>query len=115
LVQARHEVARGVHTAESESITVREAAGMWTEKGRLDGLERSTLRQRGNHVELHIAPLIGEVKLPRLSTPAIEAFRDEMLKKGLSRYGAQGADQLERHTRRGTTPWLGGSQCGAAG
>jgi integrase len=82
LVQARHEVARGVHTPENTSITVAEAARRWTEKGELEKLERSTLRQYGNHVRLHINPLIGNVKLSRLSTPAIEAFRDELLKKG---------------------------------
>jgi integrase len=79
LVRARHEVARGVHTAENESITVGEAATLWLERGRLEGLERSTLRQYGNHVDLHIRPLIGKVKLARLSTPAIEQFRDDML------------------------------------
>ena len=50
-------------------------------KGRLEDLERSTLRQYGNHVKLHITPLIGNVKLARLSTPAVEGFRDELLKK----------------------------------
>jgi len=82
LVQARHEVARGVHTPESASIAVAEAAGLWIETGELEKLERSTLRQYGNHIKLHINPLIGNVKLARLSTPAIESFRDELLKKG---------------------------------
>src|SRR6266404_1787654 len=82
LVQARHEVARGVHTPENTSITVAEAAKLWIETGELEKLERSTLRQYGNHAKLHINPLIGAWKLARLSTPAIEAFRDELLKKG---------------------------------
>ena len=76
------EVARGVHTPENASITVAEAAEIWLEKGELEKLERSTLRQYRNHVELHINPLIGGEKLARLSTPAIEAFRDDLLKKG---------------------------------
>jgi integrase len=71
-----------VHTPESASITVAEAAKLWVETGELEKLERSTLRQYANHVRLHIAPLIGGVKLARLSAPAIEAFRDELLKKG---------------------------------
>lgn len=54
---------------------------MWIQKGELEKLERSTLRQYGNHVRLHINPLIGGVKLARLATPRIEAFRDELLKK----------------------------------
>jgi integrase len=82
LVQARHEVARGVHTPENTSIAVAEAARLWIETGELEKLERSTLRQYRNHIKLHINPLIGNVKLARLSTPAIESFRDELLKKG---------------------------------
>jgi integrase len=82
LVTTQGEIARGVHTPENASITVAEAARLWIEKGELEKLERSTLRQYGNHVKLHINPLIGNVKLSRLSTPAIESFRDELLKKG---------------------------------
>jgi integrase len=82
LVTTRSEVARGVHTPENASITVAEAAKLWIATGEIEKLERSTLRQYGNHVRLHINPLIGTVKLARLSTPAIEAFRDELLKKG---------------------------------
>ena len=82
LIQARHEVGRGVHTPESASVTVAEAAALWIEKGDLEHLERSTLREYRNHVRLHINPMIGEIKLARLSAPAIEAFRDELLKNG---------------------------------
>ncbi len=82
LVTAQGEVARGVHTPENASITIVEAAKLWIEKGELEKLERSTLRQYRNHVDLHIVPLIGAVKLARLSTPAIEAFSDMLLKKG---------------------------------
>jgi hypothetical protein len=34
-----------VHTPENASITVAEAATLWIEKGQLEKLERSTLRQ----------------------------------------------------------------------
>jgi integrase len=82
LVNARGEVQRGVHTPESTSITVAEAAELWIETSELERLERSTLRQYRNHVDLHIKPSrIGTEKLARLSTPAIEAFRDDLLKK----------------------------------
>ena len=66
LIQARHEVGRGVHTPESASVTVAEAAALWIEKSELEKLERSTLREYRNHVRLHINPLIGEIKLARL-------------------------------------------------
>jgi integrase len=82
LVTAQGEVKRGVHTPESASVTIATAADIWIEKGELENLERSTLRQYRNHVDLHIKPSrIGAEKLARLSTPAIEAFRDDLLKK----------------------------------
>jgi integrase len=82
LVEAQGEVKRGVHTPENARIAVTEAADIWIEKGELENLERSTLRQYRNHVDLHIKPSrIGAEKLARLSTPAIEAFRDDLLKK----------------------------------
>src|SRR5712671_7039740 len=82
LVTTQGEVVRGVHTPENASITVAEAAELWIQTGELEKLERSTLRQYRTHAALHIVPLIGAAKLARLSTPAIEAFRDELLKKG---------------------------------
>jgi integrase len=58
------------------------AAEIWIEKGELEKLERSTLRQYRNHVDRHIRPSrIGNEKLARLSTPMIETFRDDLLKK----------------------------------
>jgi integrase len=82
LVGARHEVKAGVHTPENASITVAEAGELWIAKGELEKLERSTLRQYRNHVDLHIKPLIGAVRLAQLSTPALEAYRDNLLKSG---------------------------------
>jgi integrase len=82
LVNAQGEVVRGVHTAENASITVAEAAELWIGKSELENLERSTLRQYRNHVDLHIVPLIGATKLARLSAPTIEAFRDDLLRNG---------------------------------
>jgi integrase len=82
LITAQGEVQRGVHTPEHASITVAEAAGLWLQKGELEKLERSTLRQYGNHVRLHINPLIGGEKLARLSSPMVESFRDALMRKG---------------------------------
>jgi integrase len=81
LVTAQGEVQRGIHTPENASITVAEAAELWLQKGELEKLERSTMRQYRNHVVLHINPLLGREKLARLSTPMIESFRDASLKK----------------------------------
>ena len=82
LVTVLGEVARGVHTPDSKSITVTGAAAIWLAKGELEGLERATLRQYRSHVDIHIGPSrIGDEKLARLSTPKIEEFRDDILRK----------------------------------
>jgi integrase len=83
LVTAQGEVAQGIHTPESSSVTVAEAADIWIQRGELEKLERSTLQAYRNHVRLHIKPSrIGNEKLARLSTPMVEAFRDDLLKQG---------------------------------
>ena len=79
LVLTEGEIVRGVHTPESSSITVDEAARLWLKRGELEQLERSTLKQYRNHVERHSAPLIGSVKLAGLSTPLVQRFRDGLL------------------------------------
>jgi integrase len=79
LVITEGEIVRGVHTPESTSITVAAAARLWLKRGELEKLERSSLRQYRNHVDLHILPTIGAVKLARLSTPTVQAFRDKLL------------------------------------
>jgi integrase len=82
LVDVQGEIKQGIHTPARASITVAEAAELWIGKGELENLERSTMRQYRNHVDLHIKPSrIGNEKLARLSTPATEAFRDELLRK----------------------------------
>lgn len=79
LVQARAEVAQGIHTPDSVSITVEQAGALWLARGEAEGLEASTLAMYGQHVRLHINPRIGAVKLSRLTTPAVETFRDELV------------------------------------
>jgi integrase len=79
LVTARHEVARGVHTPESASITVAQAAELWIRRGETERLERSTLAKYRNHVALHITPRLGTLKLAQLSAPMVQGFRDDLL------------------------------------
>jgi integrase len=81
LVTARGEVTRGAHTADSGSITVAGAGAIWLERGKLEGLERATLDGSQRYVDLHINPLIGATRLARLTTPMVESFRDELLRK----------------------------------
>jgi integrase len=79
MVEARGEVARGVHTADSSSATVAEAAELWIKRCDAEKLERATLRQYRQHVDLHILPRLGREKLSRLNVPAVESFKDTLL------------------------------------
>jgi hypothetical protein len=90
LVETQGEVSRGVHTPERASIDVWEAAQLWLERGKVEALERGTMRGYEAVVRLHIGPTLGPVKLAQLSTPMLEGWRDRLLagtehKKALSR------------------------------
>lgn len=78
--KARAEVAIGIHTPDSVSVTVAAAAELWIKAGQTDSLEASTITQRDQHMRLHIVPLIGETKLSQLTTPKVEAFKDELVR-----------------------------------
>jgi len=68
------EIKQGVHTPESQSVTVSEAAQLWLEDCTANGLERATLAQYRQHVELHIKPYLGQTKLSQLSTPLVSGI-----------------------------------------
>jgi integrase len=85
LVTARHEISHGIHTPASTSITVADAGDLWLAQGETDDLERSTLRQRRQHLDLHIRPLIGTVRLADLSPGAVQSFRNDLIASGRSR------------------------------
>jgi integrase len=74
------DVAKGVHTPESRSLSVAMAAEQWLEAAALEGLERSTLDHYRTHVVRHIVPKIGATKLATLTTPQVNAFRDALLR-----------------------------------
>ncbi|MEE8297464.1 MAG: site-specific integrase, partial [Hyphomicrobium sp.] len=82
--QTAYEIKQGTHTPESASITVAEAAANWIRRAELEGRERSTIAQYRVHVEMHINPRIGTIKLARLTTPGMGRFRDDLL-ESLSR------------------------------
>ena len=69
----------GTHTPDSASITVAEAGALFLQRCALEEKERGTLRFYEQVVRLCIDPLLGGTKLSRLSAPAVEAFRDELL------------------------------------
>lgn len=78
------EVKQGVHTPASRSITVAEAGKLWTGAADADGLERSTVRQYRQHLDLHIVPHLGDVKLSDLSAPMVTEFKAWLRDNGRS-------------------------------
>jgi integrase len=74
------DVRKGIHTADSVSITVAEAGQLWIEAATDDGLERGTVEQYRQHLNFHITPLIGATKLSQFTVPATRAFRDKLAK-----------------------------------
>jgi integrase len=84
-VRARSEVTAGVHTPDSASITVAEAATFWLSRCERDHLEPTTIAAYRQHVDLHIRPHIGSIKLARLTVPTVNTFRDQLLDGGRSR------------------------------
>src|SRR4051812_9535718 len=79
LVKVQHDVSRGLHVADSQSITVADAGKLWIERAERDGLERSTLNQYQAHLTHHIGPEIGAVKLSALTAPRVNQFLDSLL------------------------------------
>ncbi len=81
----RSDVRKGMHTPPSKSVTVAEAAEAWFDKVKANGMkgdgpaERATLRQYRQHIDLHIAPRIGQIKLSNLKTKNVEDFQKELL------------------------------------
>jgi integrase len=75
----RSELVGGTHVADTVSITVEAAGDLWLNRCEIEELEASTTRQYRQHLKLHIAPLIGKVRLTKLTKPAIEEFRDTLL------------------------------------
>jgi len=78
------EVIRRVHTPISASITVAKAAEEWLESRRLKGREPATLAQYRTHVEYHIAPMLGTIKLAHLTVATIADFQARLLREGRS-------------------------------
>jgi hypothetical protein len=73
------DVVKGIHTPQSKSLTVAEAAEDWISFVQLEGRERSTVAQYRQHVRHHINRLLGHEKLAKLTMPRINTFRDDLL------------------------------------
>jgi integrase len=78
------EVREGTHVAERESTTVKKAGGLWLAGGEVAGLERTTIEQRRQHLDLHISPFLGSMLLSKLNVPNVRAFEDRLRQEGRS-------------------------------
>jgi integrase len=83
-ITARHEVRSGTHSPASTSITVADCGALWLAHCDAEGLEISTIRQRKQHLNLHIGPVLGRAKLSALTTPGIHQFDVELREVGKS-------------------------------
>jgi integrase len=81
---AKVEVREGVHVADSASATVQQAGGFWIASSEAAGLERSTVAQYRQHLDLHIAPLIGDALLSKVTVPVVRSFEDRLRDEGRS-------------------------------
>jgi integrase len=68
----------GMHTPDAESITVKQAGERWIRTGEANDLERATLDEYRRHLDLHIAPFLGAVKLSKLTTPMVTELRRKL-------------------------------------
>ena len=59
--------------------TVAQAADTWLKEVKARNAERSTIENYGRHINLHIVPYIGPIKLAALTPDRVVAFRDELL------------------------------------
>jgi integrase len=84
-IKSGWELSQGVHTPDSASITVCEAADLWLEAARKPSrrrenpAERSTIKSYEEIARLHIKPFLGTEKLSKLTLPAVEAYIDGLL------------------------------------
>ena len=81
---ARTEVREGVHVADRDTVTVKEAGDLWIASATAVGLERSSVEDYKRTLRLHIEPYIGEVKLTALNTARLRAYEDELREAGRS-------------------------------
>lgn len=81
---AATEVRDGTHVADSASATVKEAGKLWIAARERAGRERSTIEQYQQHLDLHINPRIGNLRLTGVTVPALRQFEEQLIDDGRS-------------------------------
>ncbi len=77
-VNVKIAVRSGTHTPDSQSITVAQAGERWLKTGEANDLERATMADYRRHLEMHIRPYLGNVKLSKLTAPMVGDFRTKL-------------------------------------
>jgi len=82
--EVTHEIKAGTHVPRNESITVAEAGENWIEQAEIDKLQRTTITQYRQHLNLHINRGLGYMKLADLTAPDISHFEKALAQAGVS-------------------------------
>jgi len=82
--EVRVDVRAGVHVAPSKSVTIKDAGDSWIKAAEMAGLERATVKQYREHVDQHINPFIGKLKLSDFKSQAVRKFEDRLREEGRS-------------------------------
>jgi integrase len=90
IARTQIDVLNGTHTPDAASVTVREAGERWL-KAAARHLERATVDTYRQHLEFHILPYLGDLKLSRLTVAAVRDFEDK-LSHGVPPVGANSAE-----------------------
>ena len=77
-------VRAGTHIAPSKSVTVKEAGASWVRAAEAAGLERSTIDQYRQHLDLHLAPFVGGLKLSDMTPQVVRKLEDSLRSRGRS-------------------------------
>jgi integrase len=83
--QVKVDVSKGIHTPLNRSVTVATAAKDWLAYVEMEGIEKATLANYRYIVSRHLIPRIGAERLAKLTTPQVNAFRDELVRTACSR------------------------------
>lgn len=78
----RVNVAKGIHS--HSRLTIAAAGQLWLKEAEKRGLERATVESYRQHLDYHIVPFLGGVRLADLTVPMVRAFEDRLRAEGRS-------------------------------
>ncbi|WMT88668.1 site-specific integrase [Pelagibacterium sp. 26DY04] len=94
----------GTHIPDRAGVTIAQAGELWIEAAQLAGREQTTIAQYRQHLDLHIKPLIGEMRITTLTIAQARQFSDDlrakvspaMVRKVMTSLGSLIGDAIER-------------------